>query len=183
MKKLTVLFFAALFVQASMAQSMEKTVEVGGAAMYPSKNIIQNAVNSSDHTTLVAAVKAAGLVETLQGTGPFTVFAPTNEAFAKLPAGTVDNLLKPENKALLIKILTYHVVAGKWDAKSLMTKIKEGKGIAALTTVSGGILKATVKKGKIVLTDEKGGMATVSIKDVFQSNGVIHVIDSVVLPE
>ena len=160
----------------------QKTVMVGGAAMYPTKNIVENAVNSKDHTTLVAAVKAAGLVETLESAGPFTVFAPTNEAFAKLPKGTVETLVKPENKATLTKILTYHVVAGKLDAKAIAALIKKGNGIAELKTVSGGILKASMKGDKLVLTDEKGGMATVTIANVYQSNGVIHVIDTVVLP-
>lgn len=157
--------------------------EVGGAAMYPSKNIIQNAVNSPDHTTLVAAVKAAGLVDTLEGPGPFTVFAPTNEAFAKLPAGTVDTLLKPENKRQLVEILTYHVVAGKVSSHELMSMIKKGGGMAKLKTVSGGMLTASLQDGKVILTDEKGGMATVTITDVNQSNGVIHVVDAVLLPD
>jgi uncharacterized surface protein with fasciclin (FAS1) repeats len=156
--------------------------EVGGAAMYPSKNIVENAVNSKDHTTLVAAVKAAGLVDTLEGPGPFTVFAPTNEAFAKLPAGTVDTLLKPENKDQLVKVLTYHVVAGKVSSKDLVKMIKKDGGKAELKTVSGGTLTASLKMGKVILTDEKGGTATVTIADVNQSNGVIHVIDSVLLP-
>lgn len=155
---------------------------VGGAAMYKNKNIIENAVNSADHTTLVAAVKAAGLVETLSGPGPFTVFAPVNSAFEKLPAGTVDTLLKPENKALLVKILTYHVVAGNFDAKAVMAAIKAGGGKAELTTVAGGKLTAMIENGKVVLMDEKGGKSTVTIADVRQSNGVIHVIDTVVLP-
>ena len=171
---------AALFTTAVNAQ--EKTVTVGGASMYPSKNIIENAVNSKDHTTLVAAVKAAGLVETLEGTGPFTVFAPTNEAFAKLPAGTVDNLLKPENKSVLTNILTYHVIAGKYDAKAISDLIKAGNGKASLKTVSGGTLTFWMKGSKLMLTDEKGGMAMVTIKNVYQSNGVIHVIDTVVMP-
>jgi uncharacterized surface protein with fasciclin (FAS1) repeats len=157
-----------------------KTVMVGGAAMYPSKNIIENALNSKDHTTMVAAVKAAGLVETLQGAGPFTVFAPTNGAFNKLPAGTVENLVKPENKATLTKILTYHVVAGKLDAKAIAALIKAGGGKATLKTVSGGSLTAMMKGYKLVLTDGKGGMVT--IKNVYQSNGVIHVIDTVLMP-
>jgi uncharacterized surface protein with fasciclin (FAS1) repeats len=155
---------------------------VGGAAMFPTKNIIQNAVNSQDHTTLVAAVKAAGLVDTLSGPGPFTVFAPTNEAFAKLPAGTVDTLLKPENKDTLTKVLTYHVVAGKMSSKDLVKAIKAGMGTATLKTVSGGTLKATLSGKSIVLTDEKGVTSTVTIADVNQSNGVIHVVDSVLLP-
>ena len=160
----------------------QKDPMVGGAAMYPSKNIIQNAVNSKDHTTLVAAVKAAGLVDTLEGPGPFTVFAPTNEAFGKLPAGTVDNLLKPENKATLTKILTYHVVAGKITTKDLKKMIKEGNGKAELKTVSGGTLTATMQDGKYMLTDEKGGMATITIPNVYQSNGVIQVVNAVLLP-
>jgi uncharacterized surface protein with fasciclin (FAS1) repeats len=156
---------------------------VGGNEMYPTKNIIENAVNSADHTTLVAAVKAAGLVETLEGPGPFTVFAPTNEAFDKLPAGTVDTLLKPENKGTLTKILTYHVVAGRLSASDLMKKIKEGNGVAELTTVEGGKLWVTLHDGKhIMLKDEKGGTSLVTIANVFQSNGVIHVIDTVVMP-
>lgn len=173
------MLMAAVFFHAAMAQ---KTVEVGGAAMYPTKNIVENAVNSKVHTTLVAAVKAAGLVATLESAGPFTVFAPTNEAFDKLPKGTVETLLKPENKATLTKILTYHVVAGKLDAKAIARLIKKGNGMAELKTVSGGILKASMKDGKLILTDEKGGMAIVTIADVYQRNGVIHVIDTVVLP-
>jgi uncharacterized surface protein with fasciclin (FAS1) repeats len=166
-----------------LADSMEKTVTVGGAPMYPSKNIVQNAVNSKDHTTLVAAVKAGGLVDTLAGPGPFTVFAPTNEAFAKLPAGTVDTVLKPENKAMLVKILTYHVVAGRMTALDLMKAVKEGGGEAKLKTVAGETL--TVKQagpGKLTITDAKGDVAAVTIADVLQSNGVIHVIDTVLLP-
>jgi uncharacterized surface protein with fasciclin (FAS1) repeats len=161
----------------------EKTVNVGGAPMYPSKNIIQNAVNSKDHTTLVAAVKAASLVDTLSGPGPFTVFAPTNEAFGKLPAGTVDTLIKPENKATLAKILTYHVVPGRMTAANLMKAVKDGDGEAKLKTVSGDWL--VVKQagpGKLNITDAKGDVATVTIADVLQSNGVIHVIDTVLLP-
>ncbi|SJZ47292.1 fasciclin domain-containing protein [Sediminibacterium ginsengisoli] len=181
MKKLIMLMLSAVIINASMAQK-EKTVEVGGAAMYPSKNIVENAVNSKDHTTLVAAVKAAGLVETLKSAGPFTVFAPTNAAFDKLPKGTVENLLKPENKAMLATVLTYHVVAGKWDAAAIAKLIAEGKGTAVIKTVQGGVLKATMKNGKLVLTDEKGGSAMVTIKDVYQSNGVIHVIDTVLMP-
>lgn len=174
------LFFASTVTAQS---SKEKTVEVGGAAMYPSKDIVSNAVNSKDHTTLVAAVKAAGLVETLQSAGPFTVFAPTNEAFNMLPKGTVETLLKPENKGKLTGILTYHVVAGKVDAATLVGLIKAGNGTAELTTVAGGKLYASLKGNKVMLKDENGGMATVTIKDVFQSNGVIHVIDHVVLPK
>ena len=163
------------------AQKM-KTVMVGGAPMYPTKNIVENAVNSKDHTTLVAAVKAAGLVETLSSAGPFTVFAPTNEAFAKLPAGTVDTLVKPENKDALTKILTYHVVSGAMTSKMIAKAIKEGGGKATLTTVQGEPLTATMKGGKLVLTHAKGGMSTVTIKDVMQSNGVIHVVDTVLMP-
>lgn len=186
MKKLTVkilgLATAALFVIGT-SKAQEKTVMVGGAPMYPSKNIVENAVNSKDHTTLVAAVKAAGLVETLEGPGPFTVFAPTNAAFDKLPKGTVETLLKPENKTALQGILTYHVVAGKLDAKSLAQLIKEGHGMASLKTVQGGMLTAMMKGKKIAIKDEKGGVALVTIKDVYQSNGVIHVIDHVLLPK
>ena len=161
----------------------EKTVEVGGAAMYPSKNIVENAIQSKDHTTLVAAVKAAGLVETLQGAGPFTVFAPTNAAFEMLPKGTVETLLKPENKAMLSTVLTYHVVSGRIDATELTRLIKEGNGKAELKTVAGGKLWAYIQGDKVMLMDEKGGAATVTIKNVYQSNGVIHVIDHVVLPK
>jgi len=184
-QKICVVAFAALLTQGVSAQmeSKEKTVTVGGAPMYPSKNIIENAVNSKDHTTLVAAVKAAGLVETLSGAGPFTVFAPTNAAFDKLPKGTVETLVKPENKAMLTNILTYHVVAGKWDSKSIAAAIKKGNGKAELATVQGGKLWASMKGDKLVLTDEKGGMATVTTKDVYQSNGVIHVTDAVSMPK
>jgi uncharacterized surface protein with fasciclin (FAS1) repeats len=166
------------------AQTMnEKTVTVGGAPMYPSKNIVQNAVNSKDHTTLVAAVKAAGLVDTLQSAGPFTVFAPTNAAFAKLPAGTVDNLVKPENKDTLTKILTYHVVPGRLTAATLMKAIKDGEGTAKFKTAAGGeIWIKQAGPGKLSVTDAKGDVAMVTIPDVLQSNGVIHVIDTVLLP-
>ena len=157
-------------------------VTVGGAAMYPNKDIIDNAVNSADHTTLVAAVKAAGLVETLKSPGPFTVFAPTNEAFAKLPAGTVDTLVMPENKDTLTKILTYHVVPGRISAMDLKKQIKAGKGKAELTTVEGEKLTARMSGSRIMIQDAKGGMATISIPNVFQSNGVIHVVDSVLMP-
>jgi uncharacterized surface protein with fasciclin (FAS1) repeats len=160
----------------------QKDPMVGGAAMYPTKNIVENAVNSPDHTTLVAAVKAAGLVDTLEGPGPFTVVAPTNAAFDKLPAGTVATLLEPENKDQLVKVLTYHVVAGKVSSKDLVKMIKKGGGKAELKTVEGGMLTATLQGGKVMLTDEKGGTATVTIADVYQSNGVIHVVDSVLLP-
>ncbi|MDR3420339.1 MAG: fasciclin domain-containing protein [Xanthobacteraceae bacterium] len=174
---------ASAAVPLSAAEMSEKTVNVGGAPMYPSKNIIQNAVNSKDHTTLVAAVKAAGLVDTLQGPGPFTVFAPTNEAFAKLPAGTVDNLLKPENKDTLVKVLTYHVVPGRMSALNLMKAVKEGEGTAKLKTVAGeDIWIKQAGPGKLTVTDSKGDVAVVTIADVMQSNGVIHVIDTVLLP-
>ncbi|CAN5395735.1 fasciclin domain-containing protein [soil metagenome] len=155
---------------------------VGGAAMYKTKDIVDNAVNSADHTTLVAAVKAAGLVDTLKSKGPFTVFAPTNEAFDKLPAGTVDTLVKPENKATLTKILTYHVVAGNMDSKKIMKAIKKGNGKAMFKTVAGGMLTAMMNGNMLVLTDEKGGTSTVTIADVKQSNGVIHVVDTVLMP-
>jgi uncharacterized surface protein with fasciclin (FAS1) repeats len=167
----------------SVYAEMEKTVNVGGAPMYPSKNIIQNAVNSKDHTTLVAAVKAAGLVDTLEGPGPFTVFAPTNEAFAKLPAGTVANLLKPENKGMLTKILTYHVVPGRMTALNLMKAVKEGEGEAKLKTVEGeDLIVKEAGPGKLTVTDAKGDVARVTIADVMQSNGVIQVINAVLLP-
>jgi uncharacterized surface protein with fasciclin (FAS1) repeats len=156
--------------------------KVGGNEMFPTKDIIDNAVNSADHTTLVAAVKAADLVATLKGAGPFTVFAPTNAAFAKLPAGTVDRLLEPASKSTLAGILTYHVVAGNVKSADLEKAIQAGNGTAMLTTVAGGSLWAMKKDGKIVLKDEKGGLATVTIANVVQSNGVIHVVDSVVLP-
>ncbi len=162
--------------------AMKKDPNVGGAPMYSNKNIVENAVNSKDHTTLVAAVKAAGLVDTLSSPGPFTVFAPTNEAFSALPAGTVDTLLKPENKDQLKKVLTYHVVAGTMDSKAIKKAIKEGHGKATLTTVEGGTLTAAMTGGKLVLTDEKGGTSTVTIADVYQSNGVIHVVNAVLLP-
>lgn len=176
------LVLLAVFAMAFASIGFAQNPMVGGHDMSPVKNIIQNAVNSDDHTTLVAAVKAAGLVDTLSGPGPFTVFAPTNEAFAKLPAGAVDNLLKPENKDQLTKVLTYHVVAGKWTSNDLRKKIKEGHGTAELTTVEGGKLQAMMQGSKLVLKDEKGGMSTVTIANVMQSNGVIHVIDSVLMP-
>ena len=162
--------------------SAEKTMMVGGAAMYPSKTIVENAMNSRDHTTLVAAVKAAGLVDTLSGSGPFTVFAPTNAAFAKLPAGTVDMLVEPANKMKLTEILTYHVVAGKMSAADLMAKSKMGMGKNTLTTVEGEKLTVTTKAGMVWLTDAKGGKSMVTIADVNQSNGVIHVVDTVLMP-
>jgi len=182
MKKL-IISALALAAIAFAPNTFAQTKMVGGAAMYPTKNIVENAVNSKDHTTLVAAVKAAGLVETLEGPGPFTVFAPTNEAFDKLPAGTVDFLVKPENKATLTKILTYHVVAGRLSAADLMAKVKMGGGSATLTTVEGGTLTVMEKGKKLYLVDEKGGMSWITIADVFQSNGVIHVVNTVLMPK
>ncbi|WP_460877823.1 fasciclin domain-containing protein [Rhodanobacter koreensis] len=164
------------------SMSMHKDPMVGGAAMYPSKNIIQNAVNSKDHTTLVAAVKAAGLVDTLSGAGPFTVFAPTNEAFAALPAGTVDNLLKPENKATLTKVLTYHVVPGRLTSHDLAEAVKAGGGKAVLKTVEGDSITVGKDGSKWTVTDDKGNVADITIPDVIQSNGVIFVIDKVLMP-
>ena len=172
----------ALAVSATAVLAITQ-VTVGGAPMYDNKDIIDNAVNSKDHTTLVAAVKAAGLVDTLKGPGPFTVFAPTNTAFAALPAGTVDSLLKPESKSALTKVLTYHVVAGKVDAATLSKAIADGGGKATLKTVSGGILTAMSSGGKVMVMDESGGSATVTTADVLQSNGVIHVVDHVLLPK
>jgi len=177
----TSLAFAALAL-AAISYAAKNPI-VGGKEMFPSKNIIQNAVNSADHTTLVAAVKAAGLVETLEGTGPFTVFAPTNAAFGKLPAGTVDTLLKPENKATLTKVLTYHVVAGRLSSMDLKKQIKAGNGTATLKTVSGGMLWAMMHGSDIALKGEKGDVAMITQANVFQSNGVIHVIDTVVMPQ
>jgi uncharacterized surface protein with fasciclin (FAS1) repeats len=174
-----VMMFAAMTASAQMSGGNPM---VGGAAMYKTKDIVDNAVNSKDHTTLVAAVKAAGLVDTLKSAGPFTVFAPVNNAFAALPAGTVDTLLKPENKAMLTKILTYHVVAGNMDSKAIAKAIKKGKGKAELMTVSGGKLWASMQGSMLVLTDEKGGTSRVTIADVRQSNGVIHVVDTVLMP-
>lgn len=184
MKKtfLAAIAVAALAITSFSALAQMKDPTVGGAAMYPTKTIVENAMNSPIHTTLVAAVKAAGLVDTLNGPGPFTVFAPTNDAFDKLPAGTVENLVKPENKATLVKILTYHVVPGRISSKQLMKMIKKGNGKATLKTVQGEDLTATMSDGKIMLTDAKGGTAIVTTADVFQSNGVIHVIDTVLMP-
>lgn len=178
MKKIISILSLVLISAAGFAQS----VMVGGAAMYPSKNIIENAVNSKDHTTLVAAVKAAGLVETLQGTGPFTVFAPTNSAFDKLPEGTVSSLLEPENKATLTSVLTYHVVAGKLSSDAIAKAIKAGNGKAELKTVQGGMLWAMMNGKDVVIKDEKGNESKITIMDVNQSNGIIHVIDTVVMP-
>ena len=180
MKKIAQMCFITLVAVSAIFAANNPMV--GGHEMFPSKNIVQNALNSDDHTTLVAAVKAAGLVDTLEGPGPFTVFAPTNEAFAKLPAGTVDTLLMMENKAALTKILTYHVVPGKMNSQEIAKAIKAGNGKTELTTVSGGKLWAGMQGKDIVLTDEKGDMAKVTISNVFQSNGVIHVIDTVLLP-
>jgi uncharacterized surface protein with fasciclin (FAS1) repeats len=179
-KFLSIALFTLVFGATSFAQ---KSIMVGGAAMYPTKNIVENAVNSKDHTTLVAAVKAAGLVETLQSKGPFTVFAPTNAAFNKLPKGTVETLLMPENMKMLQSILTYHVVAGKMNASTIAKAIKMGNGKAMLKTVSGGTLTTWMKGKKLYITDENGNSAKVAIADVNQSNGVIHVIDAVVLPK
>ena len=182
MRKIFVLAIA-LVASALTSQSIAQTKMVGGAAMYPTKDIVDNAVNSKDHTTLVAAVKAAGLVETLKSAGPFTVFAPTNAAFNKLPAGTVESLVKPENKAMLTKILTYHVLPGRYSAADIKKAIKAGKGTAEFETVSGGKLWAMIKDNKIMLKDEKGGTAWVTINDVFQKNGVIHEVNAVVMPK
>ena len=179
-----VLAAAAITISSSLAfaQMMRENPMVGGAAMYPNKTIVANALNSADHTTLVAAVKAAGLVDTLNSKGPFTVFAPTNAAFEALPAGTVETLLKPENKDALTKVLTYHVVAGKWDSKAIAKLIKQGNGQAKIKTVSGGWLIASMDGSNLILRDEKGGTSTVTIADVYQSNGVIHVVNAVLLP-
>jgi len=179
---LPVLALTLIAGNTTITHAQEKTTMVGGAAMYPSKNIVENAVNSKDHTTLVAAVKAAGLVSTLESAGPFTVFAPTNEAFNKLPKGTVENLVKPENKATLTSILTYHVIAGKQDSKALMEKIKMGNGTAMIKTVQGEELTFMMKGKVLMVKDSKGNKAKVTIKDVYQKNGVIHVIDTVLMP-
>lgn len=173
---------AAKSMDSAPAASMEHSVTVGGAPMYPSRNIIQNAVNSADHTTLVAAVQAAGLVDTLSGPGPFTVFAPTNAAFNKLPPGTVDTLLQPANRQTLTSVLTYHVVAGRITSADLLQRIAAGGGHATLTTVQGGTLTATRSGNTILLTDANGGHSSVTIADVIQSNGVIHVVDTVLMP-
>ncbi|MFN7118110.1 MAG: fasciclin domain-containing protein [Saprospiraceae bacterium] len=184
---LTFLCIGELSAQTSTSKSqakVETTVTVGGEAMYPKKNIVENAVNSKDHTTLVAAVKAAGLVETLQGKGPFTVFAPVNNAFEDLPEGTVETLLKPENKGTLTTVLTYHVVAGKLDFNAIAAEIKKGNGKATLKTVSGGTLTAMMNGARnIQVKDEAGNIANISTYDVYQSNGVIHVVDKVLLPK
>ena len=188
MKKLLFALFAFVLsagfaAGSASAQMMDgDNPMVGGAAMYKTKNIVENAVNSKDHTTLVAAVKAAGLVDTLASAGPFTVFAPVNSAFDALPAGTVETLLKPENKAMLTKILTYHVISGNFSSKDIAKAIKKGNGKAEFTTVAGGKFWASMNGSTLVLTDEKGGMSRVTIADVRQSNGVIHVVDAVLLP-
>jgi len=181
-KKLIIAAFALAAIAIAPKANAQTDPMVGGAAMYPTKNIVENAVNSKDHTTLVAAVKAAGLVETLESAGPFTVFAPTNDAFDKLPAGTVDNLVKPENKETLTKILTYHVVAGRISSADLWAKVKAGDGKAELKTVSGGTLTVMAKGKKLYLVDEKGGKSWITIADVNQSNGVIHVVNAVLMP-
>ncbi|MEA3011395.1 MAG: hypothetical protein QOJ91_3087 [Sphingomonadales bacterium] len=173
---------ATMLVAAAGGVAIAKNPMVGGAAMYANKTIVQNAVNSKDHTTLVAAVKAAGLVDTLSGPGPFTVFAPTNAAFNKLPAGTVDTLVMPENKPMLTKILTYHVVAGRMTSTQIAAKIRAGRGTARLTTVQGEPLTARMQGKYLVLTDAKGGKSRVTTADVMQSNGVIHVVDTVLMP-
>lgn len=174
---------AAISTSAAAQTTAQATTMVGGKAMFPTRDIVDNAVNSADHTTLVAAVKAAGLVSTLKGKGPFTVFAPTNNAFAALPAGTVDNLLKPEMKGTLTKVLTYHVVAGNWSAKKIIKAIKANNGTLTITTVSGGKLWAMLNGPRnVVIKDEKGAVANISTYDVRQSNGVIHVVDRVLMP-
>jgi uncharacterized surface protein with fasciclin (FAS1) repeats len=183
MKRMIYVALTALSLSAGVYAASE-TVMVGGQAMYPSKDIVDNAVNSADHTTLVAAVKAAGLVDTLKGTGPFTVFAPTNEAFAALPPGTVDNIVKPENKATLTNILTYHVIPGRYDFRKLDAAIREGGGKASLKTVNGEMLTFSENgPHNIVVTDESGHTADISTYDVYQSNGVIMVVDKVLLPK
>lgn len=184
--KMALLVLATGFGHGAMAQGMagdERTVMVGGAAMYPSRNIIENAVNSKDHTTLVAAVKAAGLVETLEGKGPFTVFAPTDAAFNELPKGAVTDLLKPENKSTLTGVLTYHVLPGTFDSKAVMAAIKKNGGKVMMTTVEGGSLTFKMNGKNLEVWDEKGGHATVTTADVYQSNGVIHVVDAVLMPK
>ena len=183
MKRILLSAFVVVAMAFTNQAQAQKNPMVGGAAMYANKDIVDNAVNSKDHTTLVAAVQAAGLVETLKSAGPFTVFAPTNAAFDKLPAGTVGTLVKPENKATLTKILTYHVVAGKLGSKEVAAAIKAGNGMAVLTTVQGGKLTAYMDGKNVMIKDENGGSAKVTIADVFQSNGVIHVIDTVLMPK
>jgi uncharacterized surface protein with fasciclin (FAS1) repeats len=183
MKRIKNFFMLAIVAMATTSAVAQKSVMVGGAAMFPTKNIIENAVNSKDHTTLVAAVKAAGLVETLSSAGPFTVFAPTNAAFAKLPKGTVDGLLKPESKDALTGVLTYHVVTGRISAADVVAAIKKGGGKFVAKTVAGGDLTFSLKGKKVQITDANGGKSYVTIADVNQSNGVIHVVDAVLLPK
>ncbi|HIE5094775.1 TPA: fasciclin domain-containing protein [Stenotrophomonas maltophilia] len=183
LQRITAAVGFAVIVSASSAGFAATPVMVGGAEMYPTKTIVENAINSKDHTTLVAAVKAAGLVDTLNGAGPFTVFAPTNAAFNKLPAGTVDTLVKPENKAQLTKILTYHVVPGTYSSAQLMADARKHGGKATLKTVQGEPLTVALRDGKLWVVDAKGGKAGISIADVGQSNGVIHVIDTVLMPK
>lgn len=183
LQRITATVSFAVLVSATSLSFAANTVMVGGAEMYPSKTIVQNAINSKDHTTLVAAVKAAGLVDTLNGAGPFTVFAPTNAAFDKLPAGTVDTLVKPENKAQLTRILTYHVVPGNYSSAQLMADARKHGGKAMLKTVEGESLTIALHDGKLWVIDAKGGKAGISIADVGQSNGVIHVIDTVLMPK
>lgn len=180
---LSALIVSMLITNSTKAQMEQNTVMVGGAAMYPTKNIVENALNSADHTTLVAAVKAAGLAGTLEGKGPFTVFAPTNEAFSKLPAGAIDNLLMPQNKSMLTSVLTYHVVAGNISSNALMEWIKKNGGTYTATTIEGGKLMFSMNGNNLVVMDESGNTANIVIKDVFQSNGVIHVIDKVLMPK
>ena len=183
MKKYFIAFMAVVCLAVASSSFADDNPMVGGAPMYKAKDIVDNAVNSADHTTLVAAVKAAGLVDTLKSKGPFTVFAPVNSAFEKLPMGTVETLLKPENKSTLTKVLTYHVIPGRYDAKALMGLIKKGNGSATLKTASGGALTFKMKDSMgISVMDEKGGVSVVTIANVYQSNGVIHVIDTVLLP-
>jgi uncharacterized surface protein with fasciclin (FAS1) repeats len=181
MKKIVLALLSVFTLHLAMAQ--KDAVEVGGAPMYATKNIVENASNSNDHTTLVAAVKAAGLVTKLEGPGPFTVFAPTNAAFEKLPKGTMTSLVRPENRPTLVKILTYHMVSGRWEAKDIARMVKDGGGTATLKTVSGGTLVAKMEGDRMLLTDEKGSISTVIIKNVNQSNGIIHVIDTVLMPQ
>jgi uncharacterized surface protein with fasciclin (FAS1) repeats len=183
MKKFVIVFLAFVCLSAASISFADDNPMVGGAPMFKAKDIVDNAVNSADHTTLVAAVKAAGLVDTLKSKGPFTVFAPVNSAFDKLPMGTVETLLKPENKATLTKVLTYHVVPGRYDAKALMGLIQKGNGSASLKTASGGTLTFKMNGSKSInVMDEKGGVSMVTIANVYQSNGVIHVVDTVLLP-
>src|SRR5208282_2774957 len=183
MKRKAAVLLLSIVAVACTAFAADKAPIVGGQPMYPTKDIIDNAVNSADHTTLVAALKAAGLVDTLKGAGPFTVFAPTNEAFAKLPSGTVDTLLKPENHDMLVKILTYHVVAGRYSTAALKKEIRAGHGTATLKTVSGGTLTFMMNGDEnIIIKDEKGDWANLTIANVNQSNGVIQVIDTVLMP-